>query len=95
VPKRYVGLRPGEKLHESLWEHGESVGRSEHGKVFIVNGSSPAVAEVEALVATLEALAMSGNVEGVLETMGEAVPSYRPATSMGDLAPAVVAASGA
>jgi FlaA1/EpsC-like NDP-sugar epimerase len=30
VDRRYVGLRPGEKMHESLWEGGEHAVRSEH-----------------------------------------------------------------
>jgi FlaA1/EpsC-like NDP-sugar epimerase len=83
VPRLYIGLRPGEKLHESLWEEGERVGRSEHEKVFMVEGRPPALSEVQTLISSLETLAIGGNVTEALQKISELFPSYRPAENGG------------
>ena len=40
VPIRYIGLRPGEKLHESLFYDAESIEPTRHPKVLRARGSS-------------------------------------------------------
>jgi len=34
IPISFVGVRPGEKLHEVLWNEGETVGPTSHPKIF-------------------------------------------------------------
>src|SRR5262245_54149889 len=43
VPIQYIGLRPGEKLHESLFYDAESIERTLHPKVLRATGSASAV----------------------------------------------------
>ncbi|HWJ44768.1 MAG TPA: polysaccharide biosynthesis protein, partial [Gaiellaceae bacterium] len=33
IPIKFVGVRPGEKLHEELWTAGETVGATSHPKI--------------------------------------------------------------
>jgi FlaA1/EpsC-like NDP-sugar epimerase len=63
VPIEFVGVRPGEKLHEELWGDGESVSATPHPKILAV--TRPAIdaawldeelAELERLVGEAETL---------------------------------------
>ena len=83
VGRQYVGLRPGEKMHESLWESGEDTVRSEHEKIFLVRGEERrSLGEMEALIDTLEALAVRGDRPALLERIREAVPTYCPSAEL-------------
>jgi FlaA1/EpsC-like NDP-sugar epimerase len=53
VPITFVGVRPGEKLHEELWTEGETVGPTSHPK--ILRAARPPI-EVEWLDQELEEL---------------------------------------
>jgi FlaA1/EpsC-like NDP-sugar epimerase len=33
IPISFIGVRPGEKLHEELWTEGETVGPTSHAKI--------------------------------------------------------------
>lgn len=78
VTRKYVGLRPGDKLHEVLWEEGEEVLPSENEKIFAIRRPLKPLAEMEELLGQLESLAIRGNVKGLLRRIHDAVPSYRP-----------------
>jgi FlaA1/EpsC-like NDP-sugar epimerase/lipopolysaccharide/colanic/teichoic acid biosynthesis glycosyltransferase/ActR/RegA family two-component response regulator len=93
VGRRYVGLRPGEKMHETLWEDGEEVRQSEHERIFCaVQPNARDLAEMELLLGELETLAVTGNVARLLEKVHELVPSYTPSL---DRARSVVPEAGA
>jgi len=79
VGRRFVGLRPGDKMREMLWEDGEEVLASEDERIFAIRSQARPLAEVEALVNELESLALRGNVRELLRRIQDAVPSYRPA----------------
>jgi FlaA1/EpsC-like NDP-sugar epimerase len=53
IPITFVGVRPGEKLHEELWTEGETVGPTSHPK--ILRAARPPI-DVEWLDQELEAL---------------------------------------
>jgi FlaA1/EpsC-like NDP-sugar epimerase/lipopolysaccharide/colanic/teichoic acid biosynthesis glycosyltransferase/ActR/RegA family two-component response regulator len=78
VSRKYVGLRPGDKLHEVLWEDEEEVLPSENEKIFAIRRPSKPLTEVEALLGRLESLAIQGNVKGLLGEIQAVVPSYCP-----------------
>jgi FlaA1/EpsC-like NDP-sugar epimerase len=87
VGVKFVGSRPGEKLHEELWGDDESVGQTDHSKIMRL--SRPAVdadwlarelAELERLADegdTLEVVAKLNTI--VRDPQREAVPTASPA----------------
>lgn len=77
VTKRYIGLRPGEKLHESLWDD-EEVLASEYGMIFAVRQPQTPFGDLEKRLNHLETLAMVGNVPALLRQMHDMIPSYVP-----------------
>lgn len=78
VAREIVGLRPGEKLHESLWEDVDEVRRSAHPRVVAVRHRGRPVEEMEAYVRDLERLALAGDAAGLVQKVHEVVPTYRP-----------------
>lgn len=75
----YVGLRPGEKLFEELFEEGEQVEPTAHAKIRrAVKDRVRGEGEVDRIVAGLEAAVGHGDDEAVIRALQEAVPTYRP-----------------
>jgi FlaA1/EpsC-like NDP-sugar epimerase len=54
IPIKITGLRPGEKLHESLVSSTETVIATEHPKIMAVSSSLPSRLAIEEAIATLE-----------------------------------------
>jgi FlaA1/EpsC-like NDP-sugar epimerase len=76
IAVQFKGLRPGEKLHEELWCSGETLTRTEHQKIMVVQ-SDPET-EVEDLGATvrrLEELATKGDRDGIMRELGRIFPN--------------------
>jgi FlaA1/EpsC-like NDP-sugar epimerase len=80
VSKRVVGLRPGEKMHESLWEDVDEVLRCPHPRVMAVRQRVPEFSALEKAVANLERLAIVGEVPELLEQVRALVPTYTPSS---------------
>jgi CheY-like chemotaxis protein len=79
VDRRYIGLRPGEKMHEVLWQEGEALIPSAHQGIFTLRQEAAgSLTEVAALLDELEVLAIRGDVCRLLRRVQEAVPSYQP-----------------
>jgi FlaA1/EpsC-like NDP-sugar epimerase/lipopolysaccharide/colanic/teichoic acid biosynthesis glycosyltransferase/ActR/RegA family two-component response regulator len=78
VDRQYVGLRPGEKLAETLWEPDEEVSGSDHPKIFVARQHARSLEEMQTHLAALENLAVEGNVVGLLRHLAEMVPQYKP-----------------
>jgi FlaA1/EpsC-like NDP-sugar epimerase/lipopolysaccharide/colanic/teichoic acid biosynthesis glycosyltransferase len=76
VPRQVIGLRPGEKLHEVLWDDVDEVLPSPHSGIVVVRPRGRALNEMEAFVRQLEQLAVDGNVGPLLAKVQEIVPSY-------------------
>ena len=77
VPKRVIGLRPGEKMHELLWEDGDDVVASPNPRIVTVRQASRPFEEMEAYVGQLERLAIAGDVARLLAKVQEMVPTYQ------------------
>ena len=60
VPIRYIGLRPGEKLHESLFYEAESFESTAHPKVLRVRARTPVDLAPETVLAALDELVAIG-----------------------------------
>src|SRR5262245_13828640 len=76
VPRQFIGLRPGEKMHEVLWDEVDEVLPSVHPRIAIVRPSSKPLKEMNALVRQLEQLAVEGHVGPLLAMVREMIPSY-------------------
>jgi FlaA1/EpsC-like NDP-sugar epimerase len=73
---RYTGLRPGERLHETLFEEGEQRTATDHPMVFRLIPESSASPELLALAEETTFLAREGNDEGSLDLLKRYVPNY-------------------
>jgi FlaA1/EpsC-like NDP-sugar epimerase/CheY-like chemotaxis protein len=78
VTRKSVGLRPGDKIQEPLWEDGEEVLPTDNERILAIRQRPKSMPEVEAAVGELEALAIKGDVVELLEKIHEIVPTYRP-----------------
>jgi FlaA1/EpsC-like NDP-sugar epimerase len=75
----YVGLRPGEKLFEELFEEGEQVEPTAHVKIRrAVKDHVREETEIDRMVERLEAAVGHGDDEAVIRALQEAVPTYQP-----------------
>lgn len=79
----FTGLRAGEKLSEELVSAGETLEPSGVDKVLRVRCALiPAGIALRGEIARLEALALDGDEEGVVQQLQVIVPAYRPAAAM-------------
>jgi len=76
VPRQVIGLRPGEKLHEVLWDDVDEVLPSPHPRIVVVRPRGKPMKEMEEVVRELEQLAVDGFVTPLLAKVREVVPSY-------------------
>jgi FlaA1/EpsC-like NDP-sugar epimerase len=83
VAKRVIGLRPGEKLHENLWDDAEEVGPSGHPRLVAVRQRVRPLVEIDEIVTDIERLALDDRVEQFLKRVSELVPSYVPSYRRG------------
>jgi CheY-like chemotaxis protein len=77
VAKRYTGLRPGDKLHESLWDDDEVLA-SEYDRIFAVRQPQASFGDMEERLNRLETLAIVGDVPALLRQIHDIIPSYAP-----------------
>jgi len=77
----YIGLRPGEKLYEELFEEAERVEPTAHAKIRrAVRDRPQAESAIDRVVIKLEAAVSHGNDDEVIRGLQDAVPTYRPLT---------------
>jgi FlaA1/EpsC-like NDP-sugar epimerase len=74
---RYIGLRPGERLHERLVDEGESTEPTGHPKILRVASSRPAPG-MAAAVASLEGAVAASDRLAALALIQTLVPTYAP-----------------
>ena len=74
---RFVGLRPGEKMHEALLAEGEGVEPTEHPRVRVVRSPDHDRDEIAARVDDLIAAAATGRDE-LVHALKALVPEYEP-----------------
>ncbi|MDI6736184.1 MAG: nucleoside-diphosphate sugar epimerase/dehydratase [bacterium] len=80
---KFIGLRPGEKLHEELLTMGETTSATYHKQIFIAKPDllDPRILEekINNLVLTSE----QGDREGIIQQLKEFVPDYNPNSNYG------------
>jgi FlaA1/EpsC-like NDP-sugar epimerase len=70
----YTGLRPGEKLHESLVAHGEEATPSRHRHILRAQSRVPAGVDLDAALARLSRLADEGNDDAIRAELSRLIP---------------------
>ena len=73
VPIKFVGSRPGEKLHEELWGGDEAVGRTDHPKIMRLSRPAVDPTWLAAELADLERLADEGDTLEVVAKLNAIV----------------------
>ncbi len=77
VAIEFVGVRPGEKLHEELWGGGESIGDTSHPKILAVTRAAIDAAWLEEELAELERLVAGGETLELVSTLGAMMKAPR------------------
>lgn len=72
----FVGIRPGEKLHEELFTERESLDATKNERIFLAKAEEVDKKLLETQLSNLFQSAGSLDREGVLRTLGEIVPTY-------------------
>jgi FlaA1/EpsC-like NDP-sugar epimerase len=76
VEIKFIGLRPGEKLHEVLSEESERRAATAHPMVFRLIPKHPHSSELLEVAEEMTFFARAGDDEKVLELLRRAVPNY-------------------
>jgi FlaA1/EpsC-like NDP-sugar epimerase len=74
----FVGLRPGEKLHEELITGGEGIVRTPHEKIFVLKGNTCDLPWLNQKIEELSELAHKQDGEGIKSKLKEIIPEYTP-----------------
>jgi FlaA1/EpsC-like NDP-sugar epimerase len=69
IPIAFVGVRPGEKLHEELWTDGETVGPTSHSKILRAARSPIDVEWLEDRLGELEEMVQRGDTLDVVSKL--------------------------
>jgi FlaA1/EpsC-like NDP-sugar epimerase len=85
---RYTGLRPGEKLNETLFGEDEQREATAHPKIWATVTAGSADAEFFALLGDLEQAAEGNDAEETRRLLGKLVPEYSASTAAGPVAAA-------
>ena len=83
IPIHYVGLRPGEKLHEELITKGEGIVNTKHEKIMVLRGEAFDANILQSQVDALLEITHTYNVGKIKQQLREIVPEYTPEPGIG------------
>lgn len=75
---KFTGLRPGEKLYEELNHNTENMTPTTHAKIMRFVGPPPPLAELQAGLAKVQAVAATQEAAQVKLAISQIVPEYQP-----------------
>jgi FlaA1/EpsC-like NDP-sugar epimerase len=81
VPIRFIGLRPGEKLHEELITEAEGIVSTHHDKISVIRGINCDFTSVNGHIDTLINAAHTFDIRFIKQKLKEIVPEYTPSES--------------
>jgi len=83
----FTGIRPGEKLHETLFYSDEVQTRTAHEKIMVAqNGYDRAAGDLEEVINHLEQLAHAQSESEIMAVFKQVLPDYRTAEAAGPAA---------
>ena len=75
---KFIGLRPGEKLHEELITEGEGIVRTPYEKIFVLKGDTCDLNWLNQKIEELVKLANEQDAGGIKSKLKEIIPEYQP-----------------
>jgi len=75
---KFIGLRPGEKLHEELITEGEGIVRTPYEKIFVLKGDTCDLNWLDQKIEELVKLAKEQDAPGIKSKLKEIIPEYQP-----------------
>jgi FlaA1/EpsC-like NDP-sugar epimerase len=75
---KFIGLRPGEKLHEELITEGEGIVRTPYEKIFVLKGDTYDLNWLNGKIEELVKLANEQDAGGIKSKLKEIIPEYQP-----------------
>ncbi len=75
---KFIGLRPGEKLHKELITEGEGVVRTPYEKIFVLKGDTYDLNWLYGKIEELVKLANEQDAGGIKSKLKEIIPEYQP-----------------
>ena len=75
---KFIGLRPGEKLHEELITESEGIVRTPHEKIFVLRGEPCDLTWLNQKIEELVKLACDQDAKGIKSKLKEIIPEYTP-----------------
>ena len=82
IPIRFIGLRPGEKLHETLWNEEEQIERTVFEKIWVLRNHQPSRVDLRALLSELQAAAAASDSRRIIALLQRAVGEYEPSPAL-------------
>jgi FlaA1/EpsC-like NDP-sugar epimerase len=78
IQVEYIGLRPGEKLHEELITEGEGIVPTSHEKIMVLRGESRDLLGLNGSIDKLVGMSYEQDVRAIISKLQEIVPEYSP-----------------
>lgn len=75
---KFIGLRPGEKLTETLLTETEGIRKTEIGKIFVAEPEIIGWDKIEYYLQKLESAAIAGDAKLIKQILKEIIPDYNP-----------------
>ena len=75
---KFIGLRPGEKLHEELITEGEGIVRTPYEKIFVLKGNMCDLNWLNQKIEELVRFANAQDASGIKSKLKEIIPEYQP-----------------
>jgi FlaA1/EpsC-like NDP-sugar epimerase len=81
IPITYTGIRPGEKIHEALWESDAVVKPTAHPDILRVDEPEHEI-DLPRLLSTLESAAVDGNRLAIQAALANQIDTFAPASDV-------------
>lgn len=78
IPIRFVGMRPGEKLHETLWAEGERIEKTVFEKISVLRNRQPSSINLLATLSEMRAATKAGDAKSIISLLRRAAGEYKP-----------------